>query len=192
MLNRRFAGAAIAAAAVSAVVVLAPGVATASTYPVTGGCAATPTVTTPGSVVDFSCTEDTFLGDEDVTVTITGEEASGSTFAVIKTAVSSASTLTRAQSDGSTSVIRITLGNQTTGSYEISAVGETSGRIGTAPVRVVTSSTGGASSGLPVTGGSADSALAPMLVGVGAIVVGGVVLTAGAIARRSRSGAGRA
>lgn len=168
------------AALVGIGVFVAPGAAQASSiYPPSDACQVTPSATTPGSTVVFSCAEGTFASDEDVKITVTGENGGGSTFGFVRFAVTTGAYDTTSGAAGELAGTRITLASDASGIYNIAAVSASSAG-GTASVTVTASG-----SGLPSTGG--DSQAVALWAGGGLLLVAGGAIAVGAAVRRRRS-----
>lgn len=172
---------ALAALALAGLGVLAlPGAAQASSiYPPSDACQVTPSTTTPGSTVVFSCADGTFAANENVKITVTGENGSGSTFGVVRFAVTTGAYDTTSGAAGELDGTRITLASDASGVYNIAAVSASSAG-STASVTV--SATG---TGLPSTGG--DSQTVALWAGGGLLLVAGGAIAVAAAVRRRRT-----
>ncbi|MDE0545351.1 cell wall protein [Microbacterium sp. C7(2022)] len=174
----RLARAAAGAALAGAFTLAGPAVAQASTiYPPAGSCTATPTTTSAGGTVQFECAEGTFSGDEEVTITVTGENGGSATIGMVRTAISTVSDTAPSEADGSLAALPITFPTDASGTYNIAAVSPTSAG-GTATVTVTTDS-----SGLPVTGLDSGTMMG-LWIGGGALLLAGGALAITAVARR--------
>jgi hypothetical protein len=180
-IRAKFAAVVVAAAALS----VAPAAgAFAATYPPT-----TPTPTPTPVVVNApqtiapggsgTFTFDDFDPGEQVTFTLTGENAQGATLAVVKTVVNSKSLVKTADASGAAAVT-VTLPSNASGSYTLAAVGASSG---SAP-SVTFSVAGG--SGLPATGIDAAS-MTGVWIGGGALLAAGIAVTSVAVIRRRQA-----
>jgi LPXTG-motif cell wall-anchored protein len=157
-----------------AAIVAAPAAANAYTPVAPAG---TNFVTSPGGTVTVPFTG--FAPDENVSFTLTGENGSGATLAVVKTAVTSKSHVKQADASGAVSVT-VTLPSNATGSYALTATGLGSG------ASTAVTITASASGGLPATG--VDSAsLMGVWIGGGVLLLGGLAVTVFAV-RRQRQG----
>jgi len=166
-----------ASAALAVALLSAPVGASASTiYPPSGSCTTTPSTFTAGGTVEFACSEGTFSADEQVTITVTGENGANVRFAHAKFAVSTGSTVRQATSAGALDAVSITFPADASGVYNIEAISPTSAG-GTASASLTTAD------GLPATGGNADAVLG-MWVGGGALVAAGVAIAAITVVRR--------
>lgn len=173
-LTHLLAAAALAAAAVFAV----PAAAQASSiYPPSDACQVSPSATTPGSTVVFSCAEGTFGADEAVKITITGENGAGATFGFVRFAVTTGAYDTTSGAAGELAGTRITLASDASGIYNIAAVSASSAG-GTASVTVSASG-----DGLPSTGGDSQ-ALGLWAGGALLLVAGGAIAVTAAVRRR--------
>ncbi|MFT4307221.1 MAG: cell wall protein [Microbacterium sp.] len=168
----------IFAAVLSAALVLsAPAAYAATIYPPTGSCALSSTTATPGGSVVLSCQAATFSADETVTITVSGENGSGATIGMVKTAVSTASGTATSAADGSLPEVTITLPSNASGTYNIAAFSVTSTG-GTAALTIT-----GASGVLSLTGVDSGTTTA-LLIGGGAVLLAGIALIVGAVLRR--------
>jgi len=179
--NHRIARIAAVATLVSGAV-LAPAAAHASAiYPPSNACSANPSTITAGSTVDFSCDAATFAPDEAVTITVTGENGANTSFAFVRFAVTTGSTVRTSTSTGALDPVTITLPSDARGVYNIEAISATSAG-GTASASI--SAEG---SGLPTTGGD-STALIGLLIGGGALVAAGAAVAITSVVRRRRDG----
>lgn len=172
---------ALAAAALVVIGVFAvPAAAQASSiYPPSDACQVTPSATTPGSTIVFSCADGTFAADESVKITVTGENGGGSTFGFVRFAVTTGAYDTTSGAAGELAGTRITLASDASGIYNIAAVSASSAG-GTASVTVSASGTG-----LPSTGGDAQTVA--LWAGGGLLLVAGGAIAVGAAVRRRRA-----
>lgn len=169
-----------AATALAAVLVAAPAAADASTiYPPSNSCSTTPSTFVAGETVQFRCADGTFSADEQVTVTVTGENGAATTFAMVKLAVSTGSTVRQSTAGGALETVSITFPAGATGVYNIEAISPTSAG-GAASASVVTEA------GLAATGGDAAAATG-LWIGGGALVLGGAALAVVTATRRARA-----
>lgn len=171
---------AVAAFVAAAVLVLsAPGAHAETIYPPTGSCTTSPATAAPGATVTFSCVAETFSADEQVTITITGENGSAAKFGMLKFAITTASGKATSGSDGSLPGVPITLPSDARGNYNIEAVSPTSAG-GTATVTITNADGSLSTTGL-------DSAtLTGLWIGGGLLVLAGIALAVVALVRRRR------
>lgn len=147
-----------------------------------------PTVT-PGGTVEFTVADDTFAPGEPVTITLTGENASGASLAAIKMAVETATLGTvTAAADGSIST-GITFPANASGVYSITATSPSvpAGVSVSVSAAAAGGGTGGSNAGgsLPATGMDSGSLLG-LWVGGGALVLAGGAVAVGAAVHRQR------
>ncbi|PVW03740.1 hypothetical protein DEA06_12425 [Microbacterium sp. Gd 4-13] len=147
-----------------------------------------PTVT-PGGTVEFTVADDTFAPGEPVTITLTGENASGASLAAIKMAVETATLGTvTAAADGSIST-GITFPANASGVYTITATSPSvpAGVSVSVSAAAAGGGTGGSNAGgsLPATGMDSGSLLG-LWVGGGALVLAGGAVAVGAAVHRQR------
>ena len=159
-----------------AAIVAAPAAANAYTPVAPSG---TSFITSPGGTVTVPFTG--FAPNEDVSFTLTGENAASATLAVVKTAITSKSLVKAADASGAVSVT-VTLPSNAKGAYSLTAVGLSSD----ASTAVTITATASGSGGLPATG--VDSAsLMGVWIGGGVLLLGGLAVTVFAV-RRQRQG----
>ncbi len=169
----------IAAMAVGGILV--PASAEASTiYPPAGSCTASPATVAPGGTVEFGCLADTFSPDEDITVTVRGENGAAARIGMIRLAITTASGHARSAPDGSVDVVSLALPSDASGTYNIAAVSATSAG-GSAAITIT------AADGSLSTTGLASGSLLGIWVGGAALVLAGVALAIGAVARLRRT-----
>ncbi|GAA2002597.1 cell wall protein [Microbacterium ulmi] len=173
---------AVAAAVIAAAGALSvPAAASAAViYPPAGSCTVDDATVEPGAVIRFSCAAETFSADEQVTVTITGEDGASSRIAFFHFAITTASGIVESGADGSLGPVSITLPSNATGTYNIAAVSETSAG-GTATATVPTAGGGLSATGL------AQEPLIAVLIGGGVLVLAGGALAVAAAMRRRRN-----
>lgn len=160
----------------------APAAAHASTiYPPVDACQSDAAGAGPGSTVSFSCDSRSFAANEAVTVTVTGENGAGATFAMVRMAVSTASEQYRSDADGALPTVRITLPADARGVYNIAAVSASSAG-GTASAVIDTST----STDPLVRAGFDGSQLMGLWIGAGALVAAGAVILIATGLRRRR------
>lgn len=178
-LPRSSARIAVAATLVAVSAWALPTAAHASTiYPPAGSCTTTPTTTQAGGTIAFACVAATFSGDEQVTITVTGENGDQAAIGMVRFAISTASDTAQSEADGSLEDVSITLPRDASGTYNIAAVSSTSAG-GTAAVTVV------GADGLPSTGLDSSSVMG-LWIGGGALVLAGGALAVAAGMRRAR------
>lgn len=129
----------------------------------------------PGETLAITFDE-VFIGGEDVSAQVAGNGSPQ--IAVFKAATASVTKTARA--DG-TVVFNVTLPTDASGTYNVTATGLESNRVGTAAITVVAAD--GSGDGLAVTGGTALTAL---WIAAGALALGVVLLLVRAI-RRTRA-----
>ncbi|MDT0185755.1 cell wall protein [Microbacterium oleivorans] len=160
----------------------APVAAHASTiYPPVDACQSDAAGAGPGDTVSFSCDDTTFGPNETVTVTVTGENGAGATFAMVRMAVSTASAVYESDASGALPTVRITLPSDARGVYNIAAVSATSAG-GTASAVIDTSQ----STDPLVRAGFDGTQLTGLWIGAGALVAAGAVILVAAGLRRRR------
>jgi len=144
----------------------------------------------PGAVVQVIFTEESFTPGENVSFTLSGENAAGATLASIRAVVNSQSLVKSATGTGAVT-LDVTLPSDATGTYTTTATGLTSGRVGTAAITVAAVDAGAGSSNSD--GGLASTGYnAPMLAiwaGAGALLLGIALVVVLGIVRRQRSAA---
>lgn len=166
----------------AAMLVAVPTAASASTiYPPVDACSADGSVS-PGGVIVFACDDRTFGADERVTITVTGENGANASFGMVRTEISTASTVRESDGDGALAPVEITLPSDARGVYNIAAVSPTSAG-GTASAVIDASGEGGA---LPISGFDSNQLLG-LWVGGGALLLAGVVIVGAAALRRHRA-----
>ena len=148
----------------------------------------------PGGVVEVAFTDGSFTPGESVSFTLTGENASGATLAVVKSVVNSQSLVKTATGSGAVA-LDVTLPSNASGSYTTTATGLTSGTVGTASLNIA-SADGGAAAGsgsASANGGLASTGYdAPMLAiwaAAGALLLGIALMVALTVVRRQRANA---
>lgn len=170
----------LAATALSAALVAAP-VAAHAAYVPGASTAVSSAAVAPGEAVVFTATEGHFAPLEDVTFTLTGTNASQGAIVL-----ASANTLTEthAADEVGGHAVAITLPDNASGSYSLSAVGQTSGVTASHDIAVAAADSDDASEGLANTGANTTAAFwfAGGLLALGAALV--VVLN---VVRRNRA-----
>lgn len=147
-------------------------------YPPSDACSVSPSTAGANETLDFSCGDSTFGPDETVTITVTGENGAGATFAFVKFAVSTGSTVRTSSATGALPAVSITLPSNASGVYNIEAISATS-------AGGVASATVAADGQLPVTGGD-SSQLLGLWIGGGTLLVAGAAIAIATAVRRSR------
>jgi hypothetical protein len=189
MFKKSFAAIALAVLAVIAV----PTAANASGYAPVGNITVNGDVA-PGGIVVVNFSNNTFIAGEDVSFTLTGENASGATLAAFKAVVNSQSLVKTATGEGAVA-LDVTLPTNASGTYTTTATGLTSGTVGTASLTVASADAAvGAGSGTNAsTGGLASTGYdAPMLAiwaAAGALLLGIALMVALTVVRRQRANA---
>jgi LPXTG-motif cell wall-anchored protein len=145
------------------------------------------------NTAQISVPSGTFSGNETVGITVTGENASAITTAMVKLAVETNSSLRTQASNGAVNVA-LKFPADASGTYNVTLVGLTSGRSVSRTVATAVASgsgstgTGSTGSGLPATGLDSGSLLG-LWVGGGALVLAGGAIAVGATVRRQRNDA---
>ncbi|RKT35986.1 LPXTG-motif cell wall-anchored protein [Microbacterium sp. AG1240] len=166
----------------------------AHAYPTGEEASVSSTTVAPGGTVEFTVADGTFDPGEPVTISLTGENASGASLAVLKTAVETAALGTvPAAADGSIST-GIKFPANASGVYTITATSPSvpEGVSVTVSVAAAGAGTGGSNAGgsnaggsLPATGMDSGSLLG-LWVGGGALVLAGGAVAVGAAVHRQR------
>lgn len=176
--------AALAAGALFAV----PAAANAYTPPATGEVS--DTTVAPGGTFAFAVTESVFLPGEPVTISITGENASGASLAFIKMAVETNTLGTvEANADGGMDAVSIQLPTNATGTYTILATSPSNPTGVAAYVTAAAPGSGDAGvddDSLATTGANSD-ALLTLWIGGGALVLAGGGVAVASAVRRNRN-----
>ena len=161
-----------------AVVVGAPAAAQASTiYPPVDACSTSSATAQAGQAIEFSCTSGTFGASEPITITVTGENGEGATFAVVRFAISTGSTTRTSDAAGALRPVAITLPQNASGVYNIAAVSPSSAG-GAASTSIVDAD------GVPRTGGESGQLLGIWIGGGALVAAGAIVLITLALRRR--------
>lgn len=172
---------AAAALSLAAAAFLAPTAANAYTDPFV--VVATPSTFAAGNVSVFTTDEAPFQGDEEIAISVTGENANGVTLGVVK-AVRETSTSLRTRGVAGKLNVPLRFPSTASGRYDLTFTGLTSGVVAHASV-FVTAPTSPSTGGLAVTGSDPGSTVGLWVAG-GALVATGTVLGVGAAARRRR------
>ncbi|EZP29026.1 hypothetical protein [Microbacterium oleivorans] len=179
---RRFTRATLTVFLLATMSFAAPAVANASTiYPPVDACSSDAAGAGPGDTVSFSCDARSFAPNEAVTVTVTGENGAGVTFAMVRTAISTASKRYESDANGALPAIRIVLPSDARGVYNIAAISASSTG-GTASAVIDTSD----SSDPLVRAGFDGNQLMGLWIGAGALLAAGAVIVIAAALRRHR------
>lgn len=169
----------IGASLLSLLLVLAPVSAQASTiYPPVDACSTSPASIGPGAAIAFSCAARTFGADENVTITITGQDGHSAAFGMVRFVISTGSITRTSGADGALDTVHITLPPSASGVYNIAAISRSSAG-GTASASIT------GADGLPTTGGDSGQ-LIGVWVGGGALVLAGLTVLVALAARRRR------
>lgn len=177
---RRLTRSALVAALVAGSALALPEAATAAgvIYPPSDACSVSPSAAGANETLDFFCGDATFGPNETVTITVTGENGAGATFAFVKFAVSTGSTVRTSTAAGALPPVSITLPSDARGVYNIEAISSTS-------AGGVASATIAADGQLPVTGGD-SSQLLGLWIGGGTLLIAGAAIAIATAVRRSR------
>jgi hypothetical protein len=180
---------------VAAFALAAPAAASASpapSYPPSGSTSgdivpSAPTVA-PGGVVTIAFQADTFVPDELVTLSLTGENASGASLAMVVKTVVQTQTLgsVRASGNGAAPAFSVRLPANASGNYIFTAFADSvPGGISTT---VAVAAAGGSGNGLPDTG-TDGAMLLGLWVGGGALLLAGGAVVVATTVRRQRQNA---
>ncbi|MBN9177762.1 MAG: cell wall protein [Microbacterium sp.] len=155
-----------------------PAAAQASTiYPPVDACSTSSATIEAGATIEFSCAAGTFGANEPVTITVTGENGAGVTFAFVRFAISTGSAARTSDATGALRAVGITLPQNASGVYNIAAISPTSAG-GAASTSIV------GADGLPRTGGDSGQLLGIWIGGGALVAAGAIVLIALALRRR--------
>jgi hypothetical protein len=179
-MKRSLRSALVAGVVAAAALLGVPAAAQASIYPPAGSCTSNPATITAGATITFRCVAETFSPNEDITVTVTGENGASAKIGMVRLAITTASGHVQSEADGSIAGVTLTLPSNATGTYNIAAVSATSAG-GTAPVSIK------GADGTLSTPGLDGGALLGAWVGGVALLVAGVALALAAVARRRRN-----
>ncbi|MBW8761788.1 MAG: hypothetical protein JF592_04270 [Microbacterium sp.] len=172
-----------ATALVAGALFITPAVANASYTPPSTGTVSSTTVA-PGGSFTFSVPADVFAPGESVTISLTGESALGATLGYVKFAVETkALGAVTATADGGVSSAKITLPSNASGRYTVLATSESNP---TGVTAYVTAAATGSDDDNLATTGLDNSALLPIWLGGGALVLAGGGLAVAATVRRNR------
>ncbi|WP_285026162.1 hypothetical protein [Plantibacter sp. ME-Dv--P-122b] len=137
----------------------------------------------PGGTFDVTFTDGAFQPNEDVSLALTGENATGATLAAVDT-----KTLVKTASATGSVVLTVTLPTNATGTYTVTGTGLSSQLIGTITVTVKAAAAGGGAGN----GGLADTGFnTPAFLvwgAAGAVVLGAALIAVFVMIRRQRAG----
>ena len=184
MAKKTLAAIALAVLAVFAV----PAAANAAGYVPAGNVTVSSTTVEPGETVTVSFADDSFTGGENVSFTLTGENAASATLANFKAAVNSTSLTKAAAADGSVSVA-VTLPTDATGTYTLTATGLTSGSVGTAAISVVAADSAAVVNDGDLASTGYDAPMLAIWAAAGALLLGIALVTVLTVVRRQRANA---
>ncbi|WP_415853789.1 hypothetical protein [Sinomonas sp. G460-2] len=183
-MKKLFAALSIAVLALVAV----PTVASAAGY-VPGGNVTVSGTPSPGATTPVGFAAGSFTGGETVTYSVSGNTTV--TLSVVKAAVLTSLNKTAA-ADGSASV-NVTLPSNASGTYTLTATGQTSGNVGTAALTVVPGNAQGNqnqnSQGASLANTGATLPILLIWIAAGALVLGGAIVGTLMFVRRQRSNA---
>ncbi|MGP6170789.1 hypothetical protein ACTU6V_06225 [Microbacterium sp. A204] len=181
-MKHTFTKAAAVAALVAGAMFAVPVAASAYT-PDPSGETSTSTVA-PGGTFTFFVQDDAFVPGETVTISLTGENASGASLAFVKFAVETkALGTTTANAGGGTDNVRITLPANASGTYTILATSPSNPVGAAATVTVGTATNPGGTDDLATTGADSDALLTLWIGGGALLLVGGGIAVATAVRR---------
>ena len=184
MFKKSLAAAALVVLAVFAV----PAAANAAGYVPEGNIFVTGAVTA-GATVTVGFTDGSFTPGEDVSFTLTGENAAGATLASFKSVVNSQSVVKTATASGAVS-LDVTLPTDASGTYTVTATGLTSGTVGSASLTVGSTDAGTGSSDSAAGGLASTGYNTPMLAiwgAAGALLLGVALVVVLGVVRRQRA-----
>jgi len=177
---------AAAAISLAAAALLAPTAANAYVDP--SAVVVTPSTIAPGQSATFTTNGAPFTGDEDVVISVTGENASGATLGMVKAGVET-NTALRTRAKAGKLAVPIAFPANAVGTYDLTFTGQTSGKVVRAQVFVSSASsaptTPPSPNGLAKTGID-DGVTAALWVAGGALILAGAAVGVGAAARRRR------
>lgn len=180
-MKHTFTKAAAVAAIVAGAMFAAP--VAASAYTPTPGGETSTSVVVPGGTFAFFVQDDAFVPGETVTISITGENASGASLAFVKFVVQTkALGTTTANADGGTGNVQITLPANASGTYTVVATSPSNPAGVSASVSVGTANPGGTDD-LATTGANSDALLTLWIGGGALLLVGGGIAVAAAVRR---------
>ena len=149
-------------------------------YPPTDACSASSANPGAGETFTVGCSAATFGADEPVTITVEGENGAAVTFGIVRTAISTATTVRTSDASGALAPVEITLPSNARGIYNIALVSPSSAG-GISSVAVAN-----ADGTLSVTGLD-QGRLLGVWVGGGALVAAGAVILGTIALRRHRA-----
>ncbi|MFF3028967.1 cell wall protein [Microbacterium sp. NPDC057944] len=186
-MKRSFIKAAATTALVAGALLLTPAFAGATSYtPPSTGTVSAATVA-PGGTFTFSAPAEIFAPGESVTISLTGENALGASLGFVKFAIETKALGTvSAGSNGGLGAVSITLPSNASGRYSVLATSESNPTGIAAYVSTdAGAGTGTGDDGLAATGAD-SSALLPIWIGGGALVLAGGGLAVAATVHRNR------
>lgn len=189
-MKRTFTKAAAVAAIVAGAMFAVPAAASAYT-PAPGGGVSDSTVA-PGGTFTFVAEADVFASGETVSISITGESASGASLAFVKFAVETQVLgNATANAEGGLDGMQITLPANASGTYTITATSASNPVGVSATVTAVTGgdTTPGDEGTLPATGADSEALLALWVGGGALLLVGGGIAVASAVRRNKQNAA---
>ena len=137
----------------------------------------------PGGVVTVDFTEASFTPGEEVSFTLTGENAAGATLASFRSVVNSQSLVKVARSTGAVS-LDVTLPSDSSGTYTVTATGLTSGTIGTASLTVTPADAAAPSPGGTLSNTGFNTPMLVIWTAAGALLLGIALIVVIGFARR--------
>jgi len=173
---------AAAALSLAAVALLAPTAANAYVDP--SAAIATPSTIAPGQTSTFTTNGAPFTNDEDILISITGENASGATLGMVKTAIETNTVLHTRAKAGALDV-PIAFPSNAIGTYDLTFTGTVSGKVLHARVVVSKESASPAANTLAKTGIDGGTTAGLWIAG-GALIITGAAVGVGAVLRRRR------
>jgi len=150
------------------------------------------TTPAPGATFTFSVEDGAFLAGESVSLSITGENATGASLGFVKFAVSTKALGTvSANAAGGLDPVKITLPSNATGKYTVLATSASNVGVSVTVTATAGSGVGDPDDGLAVTGADSDALLTLWLGGGALVLAGGGIAVASAV-RRNRKQASAA
>lgn len=192
-MNKSLTKAAAIAAITAGALLAVPAAASAAPYTPPADGEVNDSTITPGQSFSFWVDMDVFAPGEPVSISLTGENASGATLAAVKFAVQTNTLGTRtATAAGALAPVSITLPADASGSYTILATSP-SNPVGVSAVVTVAAAAGGGAGdpgdGLAVTGLDSGATLTLWVAGGALVLAGGGLAVAGAVRRNKREAA---
>lgn len=182
MVKKFFAAAILAVVAVFAL----PLAANAAGYVPSSNVAVSDSTPAPGESVTISFAATSYLANENVGFTLTGENGASATLASFRAAVTSKSISKPASATGAISV-SVTLPSNASGTYTVTATGATSGNVGTAALTVVPADGGSPSTGDALASTGSNTSFFVIWIAAGIVVLGLAFVVVSVIVRRQRS-----